>query len=73
MIDERAALAIARAEAAALGWAFVDPVDCALRRTWLGKPRSWTIRSNSGKKGAIARFSIDANDGRVLEKGYVPR
>jgi len=75
MIDEAAAIAIARATAKEEGWAFVEPVEAILRRPWpwLGGGGRWEIRTHTGGLGAIARFIIDASDGRVIEKGYVPR
>lgn len=73
MIDEQTALAIARAAAASQGWSFSEPAECRLRRNWLGKPQSWDIRTNAGKKGTVAKFTIDATDGQVIEKGYVAR
>jgi hypothetical protein len=73
MIEELQALAIARHAAEAEGWAFVEPVKCALRKSWRGVPLRWEIRTNAGRLGAIARFVIDARDGSIIEKGYVPR
>ena len=73
MIDESQAIEVCRQEAEAQGWAFVEPVDCHLRKTWRGAPKHWDVRTNAGHLGAIARFVVDACDGRVLEKGYVPR
>ena len=73
MIDEAQALAIARHAAEAEGWAFVEPVKCDLRKSWRGVPMRWDIRTNAGRRGAIARFAIDAQDGGIIEKGYVPR
>lgn len=74
MIDERAAIEIARAAAAEQGWAFADPVECTARRSWLrNRLMRWDIRSAAGSKGSVSRFVIDANDGRILEQGYVSR
>ncbi|MET3495138.1 hypothetical protein [Variovorax boronicumulans] len=74
MIDEQAAIALARAAAAAAGWAFVDPVQTRLRKPWFGKGAGrWEIQSNAMAFGARARFVIDAADGRILDKGYIPR
>ena len=73
MIDRAQAIAIARATAEAEHWAFVEPIKCELRKTWRGAPSRWMIRTNAGRHGAIARFVIDASDGRIIEKGYVPR
>jgi len=73
MIEEAAAIEIARAAAKEEGWAFVEPVVATLRRPWLGGEGRWEIRTHAGGLGAIARFVIDAADGRVIEKGYIPR
>jgi hypothetical protein len=73
MINEAEAIAIARAAADAEGWAFVEPVATTLRRPWFGGGGRWEIRTNARRLGAIARFVIDASDGRVIEKGYIPR
>lgn len=78
MIDEQTAVAIARAEAQSMGWAFGEPVEAVLRqrRSWFGKLENrgrWSIRTNAMARGTCAWFVIDAVDGRVLEKGYVPR
>lgn len=73
MIDEAEAIAIARATANEQGWAFVEPVTATLRRQWFGAGGRWEIRTNARGLGAIARFVIDASDGRVIEKGYIPR
>jgi len=73
VIDEQAALTIARAAAQAAGWAFVEPAGIFLRRDWLGRPKRWEIQSNPLLRGAKARFVIDANDGQLIEKGYLPR
>jgi hypothetical protein len=73
MIDEATVVQIAREAAQAEGWAFVEPVECVLRRDWRGRGVRWEIRTNAGRFGAIARFVISAIDGRVIQKGYVPR
>lgn len=74
MIDEATAVGIARAAAAVQGWVFVDPVQARLRKPWFGKAGArWEIHSNAMAFGARARFVIDAQDGRVIDKGYVPR
>jgi hypothetical protein len=74
MIDEQSAIEIARAAAAEQQWAFGEPVECVVRRSWLrGRPMRWEIRSSAGSRGSVSRFVIDANDGRILERGYVPR
>ncbi len=73
MIDEATAIAIARATAKEEGWAFVEPVATTLRRPWFGGGGRWEIRTNATSRGAMARFVIDAADGRVMDKGYIPR
>ena len=74
MIDEQAAIEIARAAAVEQGWAFADPIECVGRRSWLrNRLMRWEIRSAAGSKGSVSRFIIDANDGRILEQGYVSR
>lgn len=74
MIDERQAIEIARAAAAEQNWAFAEPVECVARRSWLrGRTMRWEIRTNADRLGTITRFVIDARDGRVLERGYLPR
>ena len=73
MIDEQAALTIARVTAQAEGWAFVEPARIVLRRDWWGRPKRWEIHSNPALRGSMTRFVIDAADGHLLEKGYIPR
>ncbi len=73
MIDEAAAIAIARATAKQEGWSFVEPVAATLRRVWSGSGGRWEIRTHAMGRGAMARFVIDASDGRVIDKGYIPR
>ena len=62
MIDTLQALAIARRAAEAEGWAFVEPVKCDLRKSWRGAPMRWDIRTNAGRRGAIARFVIELRE-----------
>lgn len=73
MIDEATAIAIARATAKEEGWAFVEPVATTFRRPWFGSGGRWEIRTHAAGLGAMARFVIDASDGRVIDKGYIPR
>jgi hypothetical protein len=73
VIDEQAALAIARSAAQAEGWAFPEPVRIVLRKDWLGRAKRWEIQSGAGRRGTAGRFVIDATDGRIIEKGYIPR
>ena len=73
MIDRDAAVELARAAAQAEAWAFVEPVQACLRKAWFGKDARWEIQTNDKAFGARARFVIDAFDGRIIEKGYIPR
>ena len=73
MITETDAVDIARARAAEQGWAFVDPVQVAVRRRWSGQIFRYEIETNAGKLGAKARFVLDAETGAILSEGYVPR
>ena len=73
MIDESEAVSLARAAAEKEGWSFVEPVAATFRRPWFGQGGRWEIRTNAVGRGAMARFVIDASDGRVTEKGYIPR
>ena len=73
MIDEGAALDIARARAASKGWAFTEPVEVSRRRGWLGQHDRFEIETNARNRGTKARFTIDAETGEVLSEGYIPR
>lgn len=73
MIDEAEAIALAKSAAAQEGWAFVEPVAAVFRQPWLGGSGRWEIHTNASGLGARARFIIDAADGRIIEKGYIPR
>ena len=73
MIDQAEAIAIARLVADKEGWAFAEPVVVRLRRAWFGQRGRWEIWTNAVNRGTRARFVIDAQDGRVIEKGYLPR
>jgi len=72
MIDEQAALDIAKARAAENGWAFLEPFSILLRRGWWPKVNRYEIGSCTNRFGAKARFVIDADTGAVLEQGYIP-
>jgi hypothetical protein len=73
MIDQSIAIGLARAAAAREGWSFVEPVAATFRRAWFGNGGRWEIHTNILVRGARARFIIDASDGRIIEKGYIPR
>jgi len=72
MIDEQAAVEIAKARAADNGWAFVEPFSILLRRGWWPKVNRYEINSCTNRFGAKARFVIDADTGVVLDEGYMP-
>ena len=73
MIDQVEAIAIARLAADKEGWGFAEPVIAHLRRSGSGQLDRWEIWTNGLNRGTKARFVIDARDGRVIEKGYIPR
>jgi hypothetical protein len=73
MIDAAKALEIARARAAANGWAFPEPFEILPRRGWLGQHDRFDIETNSGNRGTKARFTVDAVTGELLSEGYIPR
>ncbi len=73
MIDSQTALQIARARAAEHGWAFGEPFSVQLRRGWFKQNDRYEIETNAGRLGAKARFVIDAETGRIVSEGYVPR
>jgi hypothetical protein len=73
MIDREAAITVARNIARAQGWAVLEPIEALLRRDWFGRPKRWEIRTNiRAKGGPMARFAVDAVDGHVIDKGYIP-
>jgi len=72
-VTEQEAIALAKQAALAEGWAWVEPAQAALHRSWRGKGGRWVVFSNARGLGAKARVVIDAASGAVLEKGYVPR
>lgn len=73
MIDETAAVEIARARARENGWAFSDPVQIWLRRGWFGQHDRFEVETNAGHRGTKARFTIDAQTGEIMSQGYIPR
>ena len=73
MIDQEAAISIAKDAARTQGWAVVDPIEALLRRDWFGRPKRWEIRTNIRNRGGPkARFVVDATDGHIVDQGYVP-
>lgn len=73
MIDEPTAIAIARQRAIEKGWAFPDPVSVIKRYSWSGSVNRFEIETNAGNRGTKSRFVIRADDGIILEEGYLPR
>src|SRR5262249_20106371 len=73
MIDRDAAIEIARATAKAEGGAFAEAVATRVGRPGCGGGGRWEIRPHAVGRCAMARFVIDASDGRVTDKGYIPR
>jgi hypothetical protein len=73
MIEEAAAIEVARMRAMEQGWDFSEPLDVIHHRGWLGSPGHYTIETNAGKLGTKARFVIDATTGIILSEGYIPR
>jgi hypothetical protein len=73
MIDKSVAITLARAVAEKEGWSFVEPIGATFRRAWSGEGGRWEIHTNAFARGTRARFIIDASDGRIIEKGYIPR
>jgi hypothetical protein len=73
MIDQAAAVEIARARATENGWAFGSRLQVLHRRGWFGQHDRFEIETNAGMLGTKARFVIDAETGEVLDEGYIPR
>ena len=73
MIEEQAAIEIARQRAAEKGWAFAEPIAVRLRRSWFGRHERYEIETNANNRGTKARFEIDAATGAILSEGYIPR
>jgi hypothetical protein len=73
VIDEQAAIEIARLRAAEKGWAFADPIGVRHRRGWFGQGDRYEIETNGNNRGSKARFVIDATTGAVISEGYIPR
>lgn len=73
MIDQAAAIEIARKRAHQNGWAFGGQLQVTHRRGWFGQHDRFEIETNAGMLGTKARFVIDAETGQVLTEGYVPR
>lgn len=73
MIERDQAIEIARKRAAKMNWAFVEPLNVIIRRSWSGVVTRFEIETNAGNLGTKARFSIDAKTGEILSEGYIPR
>jgi hypothetical protein len=73
MIEEAAAIEIARARAEQNGWAFGGRLQIVHRRGWFGQHDRFEIETNAGMLGTKARFVIDAETGTVLDEGYIQR
>ncbi|HEY6530572.1 MAG TPA: PepSY domain-containing protein [Cellvibrionaceae bacterium] len=73
MINQDAAIAIARQWAAQQGWSFTDPIDVVSRRSWRGQVLRYEIATNAAQRGTKARFVIDAQTGAVIDSGYLAR
>jgi hypothetical protein len=73
MIDQAAAIEIARTRAQQNGWAFGGQLQVIHRRGWFGQHDRFEIETNAGMLGTKARFVIDAETGDILTEGYIPR
>lgn len=74
MITRDEAIAIARQAAVDRGWRWEEPVSAERGRTWLLFGRhKWEVRTNTQRRGANARFVIDAIDGHLLQAVWLPR
>ncbi len=73
MIDRDQAVEIARKRAAEKKWAFVEPLNVVIRRSWLGAISRFEIETNAGKRGTKVRFVIDAKTSEIVSEGYISR
>ena len=73
MIERDQAIEIARQRAAEKGWAFAEPLDVLIRRSWCRGVSRFEIETSAGNLGAKARFVIDAKTGEIISEGYVSR
>jgi uncharacterized membrane protein YkoI len=73
MIENSAAIEIARRRAAEKGWAFAEPIAVRLRRGWFGGADRYEIETNANNRGTKARFVIDAATGAIVSEGYISR
>jgi len=73
MIEREQAIEIARTRAIAKEWAFVEPLNVVIRRSWLGVVIRFEIETNAGNRGTKAHFVIDAKTGEIVSEGYISR
>jgi len=72
-VTELEAVEIAQTIARGNGWLWLPPVQARRYRPWFfGAPR-WVIWTNAESLGVNVRVVLDDRDGRVLEKGFMPR
>lgn len=58
MIERDQAVEIARKRAIAKEWAFVEPLNVIIRRSWLGAVSRFEIETNSGNRGTKAHSTL---------------
>jgi hypothetical protein len=72
MIDRDEAVRLASVRAKDRGWEFSEEVSIVHRRGWFGRHDKYEIETNPTLRGTKARFVIDAENGEILEEGYIP-
>jgi hypothetical protein len=73
MIDQNAAIEIARKRAEEKGWGFAEPLHIVEHRGWRKGITRFEIWTNGSNRGTKARFTVDAKTGEIIEEGYIPR
>lgn len=74
VISRDEAEAIARARAAAQGWALTEPIAIEeIRQGWSRTLRQYRISSNPRLRGTRTHFTIDAETGAIVAEGHVRR
>lgn len=73
MIERDQAIDIARKRAKVKDWAFVEPLNVIIRRSWFGTVSRFEIETNAGNRGTKAHFVIDAKTGEIVSEGYILR
>lgn len=74
VISWREAIALAKAFAQQMGWAWVEPARADPRSAARDAPPCWEVYSHaSGGLGAMARVAVNARTGAILDHGYIPR